>query len=207
MIWSLPRLLDARTHPQYPRGDENTYKDGEFRPTRLIHLGADPATGVALDPALLRHQLHGGIRDGIGCGQQHGIGGMDVPAGDAVRLVAEQGCDRRLVIAQIGTKTGAPVPEHMGCDVGWQIIRPDRRSCWVNSIPRILGRPAAPVVGSVAAPALNAIKVTAAKAMLASGTMTASEVARQVGCSSSTLYRHVPGGRTAVAESAISAAA
>jgi AcrR family transcriptional regulator len=41
--------------------------------------------------------------------------------------------------------------------------------------------------------------------MLASGTMTASEIARQVGCSASTLYRHVPGGRTAVAESAISA--
>ena len=55
-------------------------------------------------------------------------------------------------------------------------------------------------------PALDAIKVRAAKAMLASGTMTASEVARQIGCSASTLYRHVPGGRTAVAESAISAA-
>ena len=54
--------------------------------------------------------------------------------------------------------------------------------------------------------ALNAIKVRAARAMLASGTMTAAEVARQIGCSSSTLYRHVPGGRTAVAESAISSA-
>ena len=50
-------------------------------------------------------------------------------------------------------------------------------------------------------PALDAIKVTAAKAMLASGTMTASEVARQVGCSASTLYRHVPGGRTAIRRS------
>jgi DNA invertase Pin-like site-specific DNA recombinase len=60
---------------------------------------------------------------------------------------------------------------------------------------RIGGRP----------PALNAIKVKAAKAMLASGTMTAAEVARQIGCSSSTLHRHVLGGRTAVAESAISA--
>ena len=46
-------------------------------------------------------------------------------------------------------------------------------------------------------PALDAIKVTAAKAMLASGQMTAAEVARQVGCSPSTLYRHVPGGRGA----------
>ena len=49
-------------------------------------------------------------------------------------------------------------------------------------------------------PALDAIQVTAAKAMLASGTMTAAEVARQVGCSPSTLYRRVPGGRTAVTE-------
>jgi len=47
----------------------------------------------------------------------------------------------------------------------------------------------------------------ARKAMLTSGTMTASEVARQIGCSPSMLYRHVPGGRTAIAESAISAAA
>jgi DNA invertase Pin-like site-specific DNA recombinase len=56
---------------------------------------------------------------------------------------------------------------------------------------RIGGRP----------PAMDAIKVRAARAMLASGTMTASEVARQIGCSPSTLYRHVPGGRTATAES------
>ena len=56
-------------------------------------------------------------------------------------------------------------------------------------------------------PALDAIKVTAAKAMLASGTMTATEVARQVGCSASTLYRHVPGGRTAITEVTASTAA
>ena len=36
--------------------------------------------------------------------------------------------------------------------------------------------------------------------MLASGTMTASEIAQQIGCSASTLYRHVPGGRTAITE-------
>ena len=53
---------------------------------------------------------------------------------------------------------------------------------------RIGGRP----------PALDAIKVKAAKAMLASRTMTASEIAQQIGCSASTLYRHVPGGRTAI---------
>ncbi len=50
-------------------------------------------------------------------------------------------------------------------------------------------------------PALNAMQVTAAKAMLGSGSMTAAEIARQVGCSPSTLYRHVPGGRSAMAVS------
>ena len=53
--------------------------------------------------------------------------------------------------------------------------------------------------------ALDESKIRAAKAMLASGTMTASEIARQIGCSASTLYRHVPGGRTAVAEVTASA--
>lgn len=48
-------------------------------------------------------------------------------------------------------------------------------------------------------PALDDAKVRAAKAMLASGTMTAAEIARQVGVSPSTLYRHLPGGRSAVA--------
>lgn len=43
-------------------------------------------------------------------------------------------------------------------------------------------------------PVLDADKLRAAKAMLASGTMSATEVARQVGCAPSTLYRHVPGG-------------
>jgi DNA invertase Pin-like site-specific DNA recombinase len=47
-------------------------------------------------------------------------------------------------------------------------------------------------------PALDEGKVRAAKAMLASGTMTASEVARQLGCAASTLYRHLPGGRSAL---------
>lgn len=56
---------------------------------------------------------------------------------------------------------------------------------------RIGGRP----------PVLDAIKVTAAKAMLASGNLTAAEVARQLGCAPSTLYRHLPGGRTAIAVS------
>jgi DNA invertase Pin-like site-specific DNA recombinase len=46
-------------------------------------------------------------------------------------------------------------------------------------------------------PALDDAQIRAAKAMLASGTMTASEVARQLGCAASTLYRHVPGGRSA----------
>jgi DNA invertase Pin-like site-specific DNA recombinase len=50
--------------------------------------------------------------------------------------------------------------------------------------------------------ALDASKVRAAKAMLASGNMSAIEVAQQLGCAPSTLYRHLPGGRTALAESA-----
>ena len=51
-------------------------------------------------------------------------------------------------------------------------------------------------------PALDEAKLRAAKAMLAGGTMTAAEVARQVGCAPSTLYRHLPGGRAAAASAA-----
>lgn len=51
-------------------------------------------------------------------------------------------------------------------------------------------------------PVIDADKLRAAKAMLASGTMTATEVARQVGVATSTLYRHLPGGRGALAEAA-----
>lgn len=47
-------------------------------------------------------------------------------------------------------------------------------------------------------PALDDAKIRAARAMLASGTMSAFEVARQIGCATSTLYRHLPGGRGAV---------
>jgi DNA invertase Pin-like site-specific DNA recombinase len=47
-------------------------------------------------------------------------------------------------------------------------------------------------------PALDEVKIRAAKAMLASGTMSANEVARHVGCAPSTLYRHLPGGRGAL---------
>ena len=49
---------------------------------------------------------------------------------------------------------------------------------------------------------MDEAKVRAAKAMLASGTMTAGEVARQLGVAASTLYRHLPGGRGALAEAA-----
>lgn len=45
---------------------------------------------------------------------------------------------------------------------------------------------------------LDEAKLHAAKAMLASGTMTAGEIARQIGCAPSTLYRHLPGGRSAL---------
>ena len=51
-------------------------------------------------------------------------------------------------------------------------------------------------------PALDVDKLRAAKIMLASGSMTAGEVARQLGCSPSTLYRHLPGGRGALSEAA-----
>jgi DNA invertase Pin-like site-specific DNA recombinase len=47
-------------------------------------------------------------------------------------------------------------------------------------------------------PALNDAAIRAAKAMLASGNLSASEVAKQLGCAPSTLYRHLPGGRGAV---------
>ena len=59
-----------------------------------------------------------GIRHGIGCGQQQGIGGMDVPAGDTVRLVPEQRCDRRLVVAEtlLLIHNAVRTPElHCGC--------------------------------------------------------------------------------------------
>lgn len=57
-------------------------------------------------------------------------------------------------------------------------------------------------------PALDEAKLRAAKAMLAAGTMSAIEVAKQVGCAPSTLYRHLPGGRGAViAEQGLAAAA
>jgi DNA invertase Pin-like site-specific DNA recombinase len=46
--------------------------------------------------------------------------------------------------------------------------------------------------------ALDESKICAAKAMLVGGTMSASEVARQLGCAPSTLYRHLPGGRGAL---------
>lgn len=45
---------------------------------------------------------------------------------------------------------------------------------------------------------LDEAKIRAAKVMLASGTMAAAEVARQLGCAPSTLYRHLPGGRSAL---------
>ena len=53
--------------------------------------------------------------------------------------------------------------------------------------------------------ALDEPKIRAAKAMLASGSMSAIEVAQQLGCAPSTLYRHLPGGRTAVATSVMPA--
>jgi len=50
-------------------------------------------------------------------------------------------------------------------------------------------------------PALDEAQVRAAKAMLVSGSMTTAEIARQLGVAPSTLFRHVPGGRTGISES------
>lgn len=47
-------------------------------------------------------------------------------------------------------------------------------------------------------PVLGPDQVRAARAMLASGTMTSGEIAGQLGCAISTLYRHLPGGRGAL---------
>jgi transposase len=71
-----------------------------------------------------------------------------------------------------------------------EIIRERTRAGLVAAASRgrVGGRP----------PALDEAKVHAARAMLASGTMTASGVARQLGCGPSTLYRHLPGGRSAL---------
>lgn len=51
-------------------------------------------------------------------------------------------------------------------------------------------------------PVLDEAKLRAARAMLASGTLTTTEVARQLGCAPSTLYRHLPGGRGALENAA-----
>jgi DNA invertase Pin-like site-specific DNA recombinase len=47
-------------------------------------------------------------------------------------------------------------------------------------------------------PVLDQAKLHAAKAMWASGAMTAGEIAQQLGCAASTLYRHLPGGRSSL---------
>jgi len=55
--------------------------------------------------------------------------------------------------------------------------------------------------------ALDDAKIRAARAMLASGNMSAIEVAQQLGCAPSTLYRHLPGGRAGIGAAAVSVAA
>jgi AcrR family transcriptional regulator len=47
-------------------------------------------------------------------------------------------------------------------------------------------------------PALTARELTAAKAMLADPTLTVADVAHQLRVAPSTLYRHLPGGRSAL---------
>ena len=48
-------------------------------------------------------------------------------------------------------------------------------------------------------PALSSCELTAARALLRDPDLTVEQVARQVGVSPATLYRHLPGGRSAVA--------
>ena len=73
----------------------------------------------------LLHQLQGGLRHGIGCGQQHGMGWMVVPAGDAVQHVPKQRGNRRFAVAEVCRKTGEAVAQHMRRDVARQITQPD----------------------------------------------------------------------------------
>jgi DNA invertase Pin-like site-specific DNA recombinase len=47
--------------------------------------------------------------------------------------------------------------------------------------------------------ALYATKIAVIKALLAQGVLTVDEIAEQVGCATSTICRHLPGGRGSVA--------
>lgn len=49
-------------------------------------------------------------------------------------------------------------------------------------------------------PAMGPAEIKRAKAMLADPTITVEEVAQQIGVQPSTLYRHIPGGRSSLAE-------
>ena len=51
-------------------------------------------------------------------------------------------------------------------------------------------------------PSMGEQEVKRAKAMLSDPTITVEEVARQMGVQPSTLYRHIPGGRSALANEA-----
>ena len=54
-------------------------------------------------------------------------------------------------------------------------------------------------------PAMGPAEVKRAKAMLTDPTITVEEVARQMGVKPSTLYRHIPGGRSSLAEAGAAA--
>ena len=45
---------------------------------------------------------------------------------------------------------------------------------------------------------MGAKEITMAKAMLKEGSLTVPEIAEQLGVSTATLYRHLPGGRSAI---------
>jgi hypothetical protein len=48
---------------------------------------------------------------------------VDTPVGDAVRLVADQAGDRRLVIAEISRKRCKAAAQRVRRDIGWQITQ------------------------------------------------------------------------------------
>ncbi|WP_371421909.1 hypothetical protein [Tardiphaga sp.] len=67
------------------------------------------------------------------------------------------------------------------------------------SVPRRRVR-ARRLVIQTARPAMGPAEIKRAKAMLADPTVTVEEVAQQIGVQPSTLYRHIPGGRSSLGQ-------
>jgi hypothetical protein len=75
------------------------------------------------------------------------------------------------------------------------------RSSFCASAPRRACKPPVRVATRVGGrpKALDATKIAVIKALLAQGVLTVDEIAEQVGCATSTICRHLPGGRGSVA--------